>query len=352
MTIPDARIEEKAVASGHVVFWKAQSHKWIKRSAPICKLHVVKSGRLMQNSAVRAEEDTVLLGMRKPNLDRDGNNLPLKVLYLKKRLVNQHALSVMLPQLEQSKDNILTCMMRRSTHSLTSGLAPKASDTLVDYYLKASEATNYHPRVFKHACFATGDLIAWLALTMELLWKSSGDLDLFTIFDRLLHAILPYFDVKLGGVPNTCVGKLTTTVYLPRPFQYVPTGADLAFFFHGNRGNFLELTRDSIVLTRPEGVVDGQKQHAMLLCFDTNANAFDIRRKVCQNGLNFDFREPISIMLENTHLTLSIPREAADEEVQAIGVLKIRRLATELEGSSFLETHRKLLELEFNHSEQ
>ena len=190
MVVPEARIEEKAVARGHVIFLRAKQYIWVKKGTPLYKFHAVKSGRLMQSSAFRAEGDTVLLGMRKPNL-YDGNNLPLKVLYSKSRRINQHTLSVMLPHLEQSKDKILTWMMRRSTHSLTSDLAPKASDTLVDYYLKVPQATNYHPRVFKHACFTAGDLIAWLALAMELHWKSSGDAGLFTLLSNFCVLFSP-----------------------------------------------------------------------------------------------------------------------------------------------------------------
>ena len=66
---------------------------------------------------------------------------------------------------------------------------------------------------------------------------------------------------------------------LHRSFNYIPADADLAFYFDGNYGNFLGLQGDSIVLTRSEGIVDGQQHAALVLFSDATVDASDLRMR-------------------------------------------------------------------------
>src|SRR5262249_3780225 len=136
-------------------------------------------------------------------------------------------------------------------------------------------------------------------------------------------------------------GDLTTTVYLHRPFQHVPAGADLAFYFDGNRAKFLRLPRDAILLSRPEGIVDGQQHAALLLSSMAGADASSLG--VHQNKAGIAMRTAFCKEMESA-LALHVPSGATDAEVQAIGVATIRSRAARLERDSFLEAQRKVLE--------
>ena len=330
MVIPDAHIEETAAASASRTLRTAEKYRWIKEDMLRSDSTTAKSKLFMQSS--------VLLGMRKPNFD-DGA-VPLKLLHSMSRQVNQDALSVVLPQLEQSKDNIMDWMAHNQASLSIPNMTPNITDPLTNNYLQVPQAASFHPRVFKDAHFTTGDLVAWMALAAES--RQKGHEDAFKFFKIMLQSFLPGFDVKLEAVPKRSAGKPTKTIYLHRSFRYIPVGADLAFYFDGNLGKFLSLQRDSIVLNRPEGIVDGQQQAALVLFSNENVDAGNL--EMYQTKIDIAVRKAFCKILKEKAFALHISPEATDAEVQAAGVSTIRKLAVRVEWDSFLEAQRKLLE--------
>ena len=242
--IPDAHIEETVAASGNRTLQTAGQYKWIKEDMLSSGPTTAQSDLFTQNS--------VLLGMRKPN--SEGSAAPLKLLHSMSKQINQGALSVVLPQLEQSKDKIMDWMAHnQASLPIIPTLTPNITDPLTNHCLQVPQAVNYHPRAFKDAPFTTKDLVAWMAIAAEPRRKG----DAFKFFKVMLQLFLPSFSISLEAVPKKYAGKPTKTIYLHRSFQHVPARADLAFYFDENRGRFLSLQWDSIVLTRPKGIVDG-----------------------------------------------------------------------------------------------
>ena len=330
MVIPDARIEEKAIASASRTLRIAKKYKWTKDNMLSSGSTTAKSNSFVQNS--------VLLGMRKPNFD--GGAAPLKLLYSESKQVNQDALSALLSQLEQSKNKIMDWMAAHQASLPVISTAPNITDPLTDHRLQVPQALNYHPRVFRHAHFTTGDLIAWMAIAAES--RQKGHTDAFKFFKIMVQAFLPGFDINIGAVPRRYAGKPTKTIYLHRSFQHVPAGADLAFYFDGNRGNFLSLQGDAVVLSRPEGVVDGQQRAALVLSSNANADASNLK----MHHTNADIMQKAFREALERAFALSVSAKATDAELQAVGVSTIRSLAARLEYRSFLEAQRKLLEAE------
>ena len=330
MVVPDARVEEKTVASGNKALQRVEQYKWIKEGILSSGSTTAKSDLFVQSS--------VLLGMRKPNFD--GSAMQVKMLCSRSKQVNQDALSVVLPQLEQSKDKIMDWMARSQASLSTPSMASvKATDPLDNRRFRVPQAANYHPHVFKDAHFTTGDLVALIALAAES--RQKGYADVLKFFKITARSFLPSFDVKLGAVPTSSAGKPTKTVYLRRSFQYVPGGTDLAFYFDGNRGNFVRLRGDSILLCCPEGIIDGQQRAALILFSNANVDASNL--EVQQTKTSITVRKAFREALEKT-LALRISPNATDEEVQAIGVSTIRNLAARLEWNSSLEAQQKSLE--------
>ena len=329
MVIPDARIEEKVSVGASKALQFSEEYKWIKDDMFSSDSTTVQSDLFMQNS--------VLLGMRKPNFD--GSAAPVKLLYSKSKQANQDALSVVLPQLEQSKDKIMDWMAHnQASLPIIPNMTPNVTEPLTNHRLQVPQALNYHPRVFRHAHFTTGDLVAWMAIAAESRQKG----DALKFFSIMVQSFLPGFSIiSLEAVPKKHAGKPTKTIYLHRSFQYIPAGADLAFYFDGNHGNFLSLQGDSIVLTRPEGIVDGQQHAALVLFSDANVDASDLRMH--QTKADITMRKVLRETLERSFV-LSTSAKATDAEVQAVGVSTIRNLIARLERDSFLEAQRKLLE--------
>ena len=328
--IPDARIEETAAANASRTLRAAKKYKWTKADMLSSNSTTAKSDLLMQS--------TVLLGMRKPNFD--GSAAPLKLLHSMSKQVNQDALSGVLPQLEQSRDKIMDWMARNQAPLPILSRTPNITDPLTNHRLQVPQAVNYHPRVFKDAQFTTGDLVAWMAVASESRRKSHADA--FKFFKVMVQSLLPGFGINLGAVPKNSAGEPTKTIYLHRSFQHIPAGADLAFYFAGNRGNFLSLRRDAIMLQRPEGIVDGQQHAALVLFSNANADVSDLRKH--QATTEITTRKIVREALEEEVFTLRISPRATDAEAQAVGVSTIRSLAAHLEWDSFLEAQRKLLE--------
>ena len=329
VVIPDARIEEAAAASASRTLRTAKKYKWIKEGMLSSDSTTAKSNLFMQN--------TVLLGMRKPNVD--GGAAPGKMLYSKSKHIDHDALSVVLLQLEQSKGMIMNWMARSQASLPIPSTTLKVTDSLINHRLQVPQAANYHPRAFKDAYFTTGDLVAWMAVASESRRKSHADA--FKLFKVMLQSFLPGFDINLEAVPKKYAEKPTKTIYLHRSFQYVPAGADLAFYFDGNRGKFLSLQKDSIVLNRPEGIVDGKQQAALVLFLNANPDASNLEAH--QTKGNITMRKAFCGELEKT-VALRTSPSATDAEVQAIGVSTIHNLGAQLERDSFLEAQRNLLE--------
>ena len=327
MVIPDARIEETAVASETRTPQTAEQYKWGKEDMLSSGSTMAESGPFVQSS--------VLLGMRKPNFD--GGAAPLKLLYSMSKQVNQDALSVVLSQLEQTKDKIMDWMARNQASLPAPIMTPKITNPFANYDLQVPQAGNYHPRVFRHAYFTTGDLVAWMALAAVPRQKGYA----FKFFKLMVQSFLPGFSICLKAVPNKYAGEPTKTIYLHRLFQYVPAGTDFAFYFDGDRGKFLSLQGDSIVLTRPEGIVDGQQHAALVLFSDANVDASSLEMR--QTKADITMRKAFCEALENA-LFLRVPAKATDAVVQAIGVSIIRSNVWRLEGDSFLRAQQKLLE--------
>ena len=328
MVIPDARIEETTAASTSRALRMAEQYKWTK-------------GDMLNNDSITAKGDlfmqnSILLGMRKPNFD--GNAALFKLLYSMSKQVNQDALPVVLPQLEQSKDKIMNWMARNQASLPILSMAPKITDSFDSHCLHVPQAASYHPRVFRHAHFTTGDLVAWMAIAAESREKSHADA--FKFFKVMVQSFLPGFDINLKAVPKKHAGEPTKTIYLHCSFQYVPAGADLAFYFDGNRGNFLSLQEDSVVLNRPKGIVDGQQHAALVLFSDANADAS--RLVMRQTKTDITMRKAFCGELEKT-FALRVSQNTTNAKVQAVGVSTIRSFAVQLEWVSFLEAQRKLL---------
>ena len=326
MVISDARIKEMVAVSGNRPFKSTEQYKWIEESILGSDPSTAKSDLFVQNS--------VLLGMRKPNFD--GGAAPVKLLYSKSKQVNQDALSVVLPQLEQSKNKIMDWMARNQAS------LPASSTTLAkiaNRRFQVPQAVNYHPRVFKDAHFTTEDLVAWMALAAAS--RQKGHADAFRFFKITVQSFLPGFGISLEAVPKKHAREPTRATYLHRSFQHVPVGADLAFYFDGDRGNFLSLQGDSIVLSRPEGIVDGQQYAALVLFSNANVDASDLRMH--QTKTDISMRKVFCAELEKT-FAVRVSPGITDAEVQAVGVSTICSLAARLEQDSFLEAQRKLLE--------
>ena len=85
--VPDARIKETASVSAIKALQRTEEYEWIKEEMFSSGSATAKSDLFMQNS--------VLLGMRKPNFD--GGVAPVKLLQSMSKHVNKHALSVVLP---------------------------------------------------------------------------------------------------------------------------------------------------------------------------------------------------------------------------------------------------------------
>ena len=333
--IPDAHIEETVAASGNRTLPRAGQYKWIKEDMLSSGSTTAQSDLFMQNS--------ILLGMRKPNFN--GSAAPVKLLYSMSKQVNQDALSVVLPQLEQSKDKIMDWVIDKRTKRAQLAIfkmAPETSTRLVDHCRQILETTNYHPRVFMHPYFTTGDLVAWMAIAVGLWLKSWGDVDTFMLFETTLKMFLPKFNVVLGTVPASCAGKPTQTVYLPAPFQYVPAGADLAFYVGGNRGSFLSLAHDSILLTHPEGIVDGQKQSALVLASDIDTRLSDLKRYQTEDAaaIQRNAREQV----EKQAISFCSFAKTPDPSVRALGMAMFQGFLAHLKRDSFLETRRRFFE--------
>ena len=329
--VPDARIKETVPASGNRTLQRAEQYKWIKED-------VLNSGSAISKSDPSMQNMVVLLGMRKPSFGDCA--APVKLLYSRNKRVSKHALSVMLPRLEQSKNKIMDWLARNQAVLPIPSSTPEITEPLANHCLQVPQAVNYHPRVFRHAHFSTGDLIAWMALVATSHRKSYADV--FKFFKIMAQSFLPGFDISLGAVPKKYAGEPTKTIYLHRPFQYVPAGSDLAFYFDGNRGKFLGLQGDSVVLNRPEGIVDGQ-QHAALVLF-SHANADASNLEMHRTKLELTMRKIVFEALEEKAFALHISPEATKEEVQASGVSTIRNLAARLEWDSSLKAHRELFE--------
>ena len=327
--ISDARVKEITAASASRTLQTAKKYKWIKDGMLSNDSVMAKSDLFMQNS--------VLLGMRKPNFD--GGAAPLKLLSSKSKQVNQDALSVMLPHLEQSKDWIMDWMARNQASLPIISMAPKITDPLTSHRLQVPQAVNYHPRVFRHAHFTTGDLVALMAIAAES--RQKGYTDAFKFFKVMVQSFLPGFSISLGAVPKNSAEEPTKTIYLHRSFNYIPAGADLAFYFDGNRGNFLSLQGDSIVLNRPEDIVDGQQHAALVLFSNENVDASNLEMR--QTKSEITMRRVFHEALKEA-LAVCTPPKATDAEVQASGVSKTRSFTAQLEGYLFLEAQRKLLE--------
>ena len=326
--VSDARIREIAVVSASKVLQRTEEYKWIKDDMFSSGPTTAQSDLFTQNS--------VLLGMRKPN--SEGSAAPLKLLHSMSKQINQDALSVVLPQLEHSKDKIMDWMVHNQASLPIIRMAPNITDPLTNHYLQVPQAVNYHPRLFRHAHFTTGDLVAWMAIAAESRQKG----DALKFFSIMVQSFLPGFSIiSLEAVPKKYAGKPTKTIYLHRSFQHVPAGADLAFYFDGNRGKFLSLQGDSIVLTRPQGIVDDQQYAALVLFSNANADASDLRMH--QTKAEIAMRKSVRRALEEKAFVLRISPEATSAEVQASGVSTIRSLAAQLEGCLFLEARRKLL---------
>ena len=266
MVIPDARIEERVAASASRTFRTAEQYMWTKEDMLSDGSAMAKSDLFVQSS--------VLLGMRKPKFD--GGAAPVKLLHSMSKQINQDGLSVVLPQLEQSKGKVMDWMARnQASLPIILTMTPNITDPLINHRLQVPQAVNYHPRVFRHAHFTTGDLVAWMAIAAES--RQKGHTDAFKFFKIMVQSLLPGFDISLETVPKKYAEEPTKTIYLHRSFQHIPADADLAFYFDGNRGNFLSLRWDAIMLTRPEGIVDGQQHAALVLFSNANADASDLR---------------------------------------------------------------------------
>ena len=168
----------------------------------------VQSDLFMQNS--------ILLGMRKPNFD--GSAAPVKLLYSKSKQANQDALSVVLPQLEQSKDKIMDWMAaHQASLPIIPTMTPNITDLLPNHRLQVPQAVNYHPRLFRHAHFTTGDLVAWMAIATES--RQKGHADALKFFKVMVQSFLPGFSIiSLEAVPKKHAGEPTKTIYLHRFF--------------------------------------------------------------------------------------------------------------------------------------
>ena len=98
--------------------------------------------------------------MRKPDLENGASAVPVKILCSKSKHIDKCALSTMLPQLEQVKDKTMEGVVCKQASLHVPKIAPRNPDSLDDRYLRVPQALNYHPRVFRHARFSSGDLIA------------------------------------------------------------------------------------------------------------------------------------------------------------------------------------------------
>ena len=333
--IPDARIEETVSVSASKALRRAEEYKWIKDDMHSSGSTMAERGSFVQNCA--------LLGMRKPSFD--GGATLVKVLCSMSKQVNQDAPSVVLQQLEQSKDKIMDWIIDKRTKRAQLTILEMVLDTpaqFVDDCRQMLEITNYHPRIFKHPHFTTGDLVAWMTIAAGFCRKSCGDRNTFMMFETTLKMFLPKFDIILGAVPASCAGKPTQTVYLPPPFRYVPAGTDLAFYFDGNRGKFLSLARDSIMLTRPEGIVDGQKHSALVLALDIDAMLSDLRRYQTEStaAIQRNARQQV----EKQAIDFCRTKKTIDPKVRALGMSMFQNILAQVERDSFLEARRRLLE--------
>ena len=98
--------------------------------------------------------------MRKLDLENGVSAVPVKILCSKSKHIDKCALSTMLPQLEQVKDKTMEGVVCKQASLHIPMIAPRNPDSLDTHYLRVLQALNYHPRVFRHARFSSGDLIA------------------------------------------------------------------------------------------------------------------------------------------------------------------------------------------------